>query len=191
MVRPQSYDMRAGLPEQSSRAWIEALRADIKHIYELRWQLTHRVATNGPAEHQTGRERGPAITRIRSDTYRQLDELEQDVYERLDPYLAKSEQDLAGHELSENRNTRITHRLGNATVKELKDLKRLRQAKLRAIDLARHAVTDKTEGKRARSRIWTRVTDVVMRSMFFLGFWVFFAGLWIWAHVVRRDTYRH
>ena len=121
MVRPQSYDMRAGLPEQSSRAWIEALRADIKHIYELRWRFAYNAATASPAEHEAGGERDPAITNIRTDAHRQLDELEQDVYGRLDPYLKHLEEDLAERVLRGNRPAAITPRLRDAPVTELED----------------------------------------------------------------------
>jgi hypothetical protein len=180
------------LPDPSSRAWIEALRADIQHIHEIRWKLSHLVATHSSDEHLAGRERGPAIARIRTDVYRhQLDEFEQDTYHSLDPYLAKLEQGLVERSLGEDRKTTNTDRPVAVMATELNDLKRLRQAKLQAIDLARQVLRHETASNRTGSRVWILLKDVAMRGVFFAGFWVFRAGLWVWVHVLRRDTSRH
>ncbi len=181
MVRLQRHVVHPGMPKRDAGAWIDTLRAEIKHIHDLRWKLAQGFEATSRDRHAVGGGRGPEDARTTVDAHRRLDELEHDVYHGLDPYLAQLKEDAS--ECIVRQRHRSTHAYAAPElVQALVDLRRLREAKLRAIAMARHTARYGRASARLEPRPWIAVKDATLR-------WLFMTGLRIWVRVLRRDKH--
>ncbi len=181
MVKLQRHVAHSDIPEKDVGAWVVSLRADIKRIHELRWELANDLAANSSRRHAVGGKDSAETVQIRADADRRLDEFEDDVYEVLDPYIARLREDLVAR-LAHNHELPADEKTAPNPAEAFADLKRLREAKLRAIEVARHATAVDHPGLRPERRARTGIADALMR-------WVFIGGLWVWVHVLRRAPF--